>query len=73
MTIFTYSQARQNFSALLTKARREGSVQIRRRDGTVFSLSPLKKPHRSPLDVKGIRTRAKTKDIIAAIRESRDR
>ena len=73
MTVFTYSQARQNFAKILNIARREGTVRIRRRDGQVFSISPLKKSRRSPFDVKGIKTRVTTKDILQAVRESRAR
>lgn len=73
MTVFTYSQARQNFATVLERARREGSVQIRRKDGSFFSLSPLRKPKRSPLSIPGIKTKVSTKDIISAIRESRNR
>jgi len=73
MTVFTYSQARQNFSSLLDMAGREGGVQIRRKDGSLFTISPLKSSMQSPLDVRGIKTKATTKDIVSAVRESRDR
>jgi hypothetical protein len=70
MTVYTYSQARQRFSSLLNRARKEGKVLIRRRDGLLFSLTP-EKISRSPLDVKSTNTKASTKDIIESIRESR--
>ncbi len=54
-------------------ARREGSVRIKRKDGQIFSISPVRKATKSPLEVKGIKTKATTKDIIAAVRESRQR
>ena len=73
MTVFTYSQARQNFSSLLDIAKREGTVQIKRRDGTLYSVSPVKRPKRSPFGVRGVKTRATTQDILAAVRESRQR
>lgn len=73
MTVFTYSQARQKLSSLLDIARREGEVQIRRNDGTLFSLSPLTTSKKSPLDVTGLKTKATTGDILLAIRESRSR
>jgi hypothetical protein len=73
MTVFTYSQARQNFSSVLDLASREGAVQIRRKDGSLFSIAPLLKKKRSPLDVSGIKTKATTADILNAVRESRER
>lgn len=73
MTVFTYSQARQKFSTVLDIARREGSVRIKRKDGQLFSISPIRKVTRSPLCIKGIKTKATTRDIVAAVRESRQR
>ena len=70
MTVFTYSKARQNFSALLNAARREGEVLIRRRDGSVYTLRPAA-VKTSPLDVKSIKTKVTTVHIIEAVRESR--
>ena len=70
MTVFTYSQARQKLAALLEKASREGAVQIKRRDGRMFTLKAENKGW-SPLDIKGINTKVTTKEIIAAVRESR--
>ena len=73
MTVFTYSQARQKFSTVLDIARREGSVQIRRRDGSIFSILPARRAKKSPFRIKGIKTRATTSDILDAVRESRSR
>ena len=41
MKVFTYSEARQNLSKLLLLAQKE-EVEIRRRDGTIFSLTSKK-------------------------------
>lgn len=70
MKVFTYSEARQNFSKILNLAQSE-EVEIRRRDGAVFSLKSKNKKNKSPFDVPGIKTKATTKDIIEAVRESR--
>ena len=43
MKAFTYSEARQNLARLLILAQKE-EVEIRRRDGSVFSLK-VKKTH----------------------------
>ena len=73
MTVFSYSQARQNFASVLDIARQEGSVQIRRKGGQLFSITPVTKIKRSPFDIKGVKTRATTADILEAIKESRNR
>lgn len=41
MKIFTYSEARQNLARLLTLAQKE-EVEIRTKDGSVFSLKAKK-------------------------------
>jgi len=71
MKAYTYSEARQKFSKVLDTARSE-EVIIKRRGGETFTLV-FKKSSKSPFDVPGIKTRATTKDIIAAVRESRSR
>jgi antitoxin (DNA-binding transcriptional repressor) of toxin-antitoxin stability system len=70
MKIFTYSEARQNLSKLLTIAQKE-EVEIRRRDGSTFSLIAKKQKRKSPFDVRGTKTKATTQDILNAVRESR--
>jgi len=70
MKVFTYSEARQNLSKLLNIAQKE-EVEIRRRDGATFSLLSKRKKRKSPFDVSGIKTKATTKDILSAVRESR--
>jgi hypothetical protein len=70
MKVFTYSEARQNFAKLLILAQEE-EIEIRRRDGTVFSLKAKKMSQTSPFDVPGIKTAVTTPDILEAINESR--
>ena len=70
MKVFTYSEARQNLSELLNTAQKE-EVEIRRRDGSVFSIVVKQGIEKSPFDVAGIKTVATTQDIMEAIRESR--
>ena len=72
MKIFTYSEARQNLARLLTLAQKE-EVQIRTKDGSVFSLRVKESAAKSPFDVPGVTTRATTGDILAAIRASREK
>ncbi len=70
MKVFTYSEARQNLSKLLKIAQKE-EVEIRRRDGSSFSVTSKKEKGRSPFDVRGIKTKVTTKDILSAVKESR--
>ena len=70
MKVFTYSEARQNLSNLLIMAQKE-EIEIRRRDGAVFSLTAKNKTTASPFDIPGIKTKATTQNIIDAVRDSR--
>lgn len=74
MKSYTFSEARQNFAAILEQARRDGAVRIQRRDGQTFVLTP-EPLIASPLDVAGV-TPAQPisrNDILASIQESRRR
>jgi len=71
MKVYTYSEARQRLADVLNIARSE-EVVIKRRGGETFSIV-FKKSKKSPFDVPGIQTKATTKDILAAVRDSRDR
>ena len=70
MKVYTYSEARQRFTEVLNIAREE-DVIIKRRDGEIFKIV-FKKMTKSPFDVTCIKTKAKTKDILAAIKDSRE-
>ena len=52
MKAYTYSEARENFASVLEEAERDGAVEIRRRDGAIFRISPARRSKASPLDVK---------------------
>jgi hypothetical protein len=69
-TVFTYSDARQNFAAALDQALEEGQVKIKRKDGQVFIIQPEKKAA-SPLAVEGVDLGITTAEIVECIRESR--
>ena len=71
MKVYTYSEARQRFADILNTAKSE-EVIIKRRGGETFSII-FKKSKKSPFDVPGIQTKATTKDILTAVRESRER
>lgn len=70
MKVFTYSEARQNLSKLLQLAQKE-EIEIRRKDGSVFSLKAKDQKTKSPFNVAGVKTKATTQDILDAVRESR--
>ncbi len=70
MKTYTYSEARQQFAALLDEARRAGRVQIRRRDGQLFLLQPARQ-ERSPLDVPGVETGLPAGESGSWLREER--
>ena len=70
MKVYSYSQARQQLAEVLNRARREGAVEIRRRDGQVFLVRPAAGAG-SPLDVPAVKTDLSRDDIIELIRESR--
>jgi hypothetical protein len=71
MKIYTFTQAREHLAAVLEEARQQ-EVVIRRRNGDQFSIV-LRRDSSSPFDIPPVRTRATTRDILEAIRESRER
>ena len=72
MRVYTYSEARQNLASLLDVAQRDGAVEIRRRNGQVFVVQ-LAPADDSPLDVGGVDLGITTDEIVALIREGRER
>ena len=71
MKVYSYSQARPNLSEVLNRSKSE-KVVIRRRGGEAFAGTP-DRTSGSPFDVPGVKTKASTADILAAIREVRSR
>jgi antitoxin (DNA-binding transcriptional repressor) of toxin-antitoxin stability system len=71
MKTYTYSEARERLAALLDRARREGRVQIRRRNGQVFLLLPAKS-ERTPLNVPGVRAKLPRGELLTWLRDSRE-
>ena len=68
MNTYTYSEARQKLASLLDKAKKEGKVIIKRKDGALFELKSIT-DKKSPLDVKGVNTKLKREEIIDILRE----
>ena len=69
MKTYTYSQARQRLSEVLDIALKE-DVMITRRGGDTFYLIH-RAATRSPFDVPFVKTKASTRDILEAVKESR--
>jgi antitoxin Phd len=68
----TVLETQEDLSKLLERARAEGEIRIRRANGEVFVLKPEKKK-RSALDVTGIDLGISTEEIVAFVREGRER
>ena len=68
----TYLETQEDLSVLLERAREQGEVRIQRADGQVFILKPERKK-RSALDVAGIDLGVSTEEIVAFVREGRER
>lgn len=71
MKVYSYSEARQKLAELLDQAQSE-EVLIKRKDGTVFSVKS-KREKNSPFDVKGVQSKVTKKNIVDAVRESREK
>ena len=72
MQVFTYSEARQKLSEVLELAESSGKVLIRRKDGRTFSLIH-EQILSSPLDVPSIKSDISTQEIVAIVRQGRER
>jgi hypothetical protein len=72
MVTYTFTEARQNFASILNKAKKEGKIFIKRRDGTLFELKPVKSG-KSPLDVQGIKSNISKDEILEVLREIRSK
>ncbi len=72
MTVYTFSQARQNFASVLEQARKDGEVIIKRKDGTSFVIKPVLQ-NDSPLNVRGIDLSLSANEIVDTVREVRER
>ena len=70
MNVYTYSEARRNFAALLEKAVQEGEVRVKRKDGQMFVIRPEPNTD-SLLDVAGLDLGLTRSEILEAIREGR--
>jgi len=72
MIVYTFSEARQKFASVLEKAKKEGRVLIKRKDGSLFAIQPVSKKE-SPLDVEGVDLGLSASEIVDIVREIRER
>jgi PHD/YefM family antitoxin component YafN of YafNO toxin-antitoxin module len=72
MRVYTYSEARQKLAKVLEQAESAGKVLIRRKDGRTFAVVPEQIPS-SPLDVPSIKADISTQEIVAIVREGREK
>ena len=72
MQVYTYSEARQKLAVVLKQAESTGKVIIRRKDGRTFALVP-ETIASSPLDVRTIKARVTTEEIVDIVRDGRER
>ena len=73
MKVYTYSEAREKLATILEQSKTE-EVVIKRRKGDTYAIVPQpQRPRRSPFDVAGLNKGVSKKEIIEAIRESRER
>ena len=71
MRVFTYSEARKRLAEVLDLAEND-EIIIKRRNGETFSLKRTRKAV-SPLDIEGMKLDISTTELVAAVRESRER
>ncbi len=69
MKVYSFSEAQQKFAKVLGLARNEKAM-IKKQTGELFSIV-YKHASSSPFDVKGVKTRATTNDIMEAVEASR--
>ncbi|MEI6875388.1 MAG: type II toxin-antitoxin system Phd/YefM family antitoxin [Spirochaetota bacterium] len=69
MLVVTYSDARKTLAALLDRAKADGSVLIKRADGSLFRVAP-ETPNTSPLDLPPLDLRLGSGRLAAALTES---
>ena len=72
MKVYTFSETRQKLASVLDEAWSKGAVRVKRRDGREFIIKAAP-AQRSPLDIEGVDLGLRAEEIVAAVRESRER
>jgi prevent-host-death family protein len=73
MFVYTYSKARQQLASLLKRAKKDGQVIIKKKDGQTFVVKAVKDvdTDTSPFDVKGVKLGINSDDIVKFVHEGR--
>jgi prevent-host-death family protein len=73
MVVYTYSKARQQLASLLKRAKKDGQVIIKKKDGQTFVVKAVKgvDTNSSPFDVKGVKLGIKTEEIVNFVHQGR--
>ncbi len=73
MVVYTYSKARKQLASLLKRAKKDGQVIIKKKNGQVFVVKAIKDTdtNASPFDVTGVNLGIKSDDIVKFIHEGR--
>ena len=72
MTVFTDQEAQRRLADVLNEARASGEVRIRSGDGSEYIVRPAP-TGRSPMDVGSVNLGMSADEIVAAVREGRER
>lgn len=74
MKVYTYSAARAKLASVLEESQTE-EVIIKRRKGELYVVAPKTASLRSPFEIpsSGLKTNVTATDIVAMVRESRER
>ena len=72
MTTFTDEQARQQLDSVLRAARNQGEARIKSQDGQEYAVRPVGLQP-SPFDIPGVDLKLSAREIVACVRESRER
>ena len=71
--VYSYTEVRERFAALLERALSEGQIKFRNRDGRMFVIRPERVAQTSPFDVRSVQLPILRADILEAVREGRER
>ena len=72
MTVYSYSAAKKHLATVLKRASQEGEVWIQHQNGQRFVIKSAPQ-RRSPLEVEGINVPISAEEIVACVREGRER
>lgn len=72
MKAFSFREASRNLAGLLDAAKQDGAALVRHQDGRAFVVRP-ENSLKSVLGVKGVDLGVTTDDIVATVREGRER